>query len=238
MKNTKTVPVIGITVLVLFILTNAGRGRSSSRRDPAPALPEITSATQPMTLDEIHARFRKTCEAAMPGHYIMTMDKDAAVLTVDFWTDGFNADVPNAALAYREQLGKWNANLENARDLCAQMQQLVNDHGHPELSVVIRSVNCDDLGQIFAVFERGALTYDVVADTPPGKQVPDPDSRVEPTDTASELGTYTVNSGSRHFHREDCVYASQIADYFRTTYTGDRLDLIAEGFRPCPWCEP
>ena len=31
---------------------------------------------------------------------------------------------------------------------------------------------CYDPGQIFAVFERGVLTYDVVADTPAGESIP------------------------------------------------------------------
>lgn len=232
------VPILGITVLVLLILTNAGRGQSSSRRDPAPALPEITSATQPMTVDEIHARFKRVFDQTMPGQYAMAVDKDAGTITVDQWSEGMDATVPNMALVNRDQLKKWNSSLENLRSLGEDMQTQVSNHGHPELSVVWRLVNCDDLGQVFAVVERGVLTYDVVADTPPGETVPDPNSRVAPTDTVSELGTYVVNTGTRHFHRESCTYAVQIASYNRAVFTGDRVDLIAQGFTPCAWCDP
>lgn len=168
------VPLIGIGLCVLVFVSNlfSTRAHEQAAGTPAPALPEITSATQPMTLDEIYLRFRKNCEGSMPGHFQLEMDKEASTLTLDMWVDGFNAAVPNSALHSREYLEKWNANLEETRQLCAQMQQLTDDHGHPELSVVVRTVNCDDPGQIFAVFERGVLTYDVVADTPAGESIP------------------------------------------------------------------
>ena len=238
MKNKNIVPIIGISVLVLFILANVVRGRGSGSSQSAPALPEITSEIQPMTLDEIQARFKRVFDETMSGRYAMAMDKEAGTLTVDQWSDGMNADVPNMALVSRDQLKKWNASLENLRSLGEDMQVQVSNHGHPEISVVWRLVNCDDLGQVFAVVERGVLTYDVVTDTPPGQTVPDPNSRVQPTDTVSELGTYVVNTGSRHFHREICSYAGQIASYNRAVFTGDRLDLIAQGFTPCAWCDP
>lgn len=236
----KLLPLIGIGLCFLVFVSNmlTTRAHEQAAGTPAPALPEITSATQPMTLDEIYLRFRKNYESSMPGHFLLDMDKEASTLTLDMWVDGFNAAVPNSALHSREYLEKWNANLEETRELCAQMQQLTVDHGHPELSVVVRTVNCDDPGQIFAVFERGVLTYDVVADTPAGESVPDPTSRVQPTVTTSTVNTYVVNISSGVFHLPGCSAASQIADYNRGTVTGDRADLIAQGYRPCGSCNP
>ena len=234
------IPLFGIGLCVLVFISNliASHSRSLASATPAPALPEITSATQPMTLDEIHLRFKKNCDASMPGHYLLDMDKESKTLTLDMWVDGYNAAVPNAALRSRTYLDKWNSSLNGERDLCAQMQQLVDDHGHPELTVVVRLVNCDDTGQIFAVFERGLLTYDVVADTPPGETVPDPSSRVQSSTTSNVLNTYVVNISSGVFHLPGCSAASQIAEYNRASFTGDRADLISQGYHPCGSCNP
>lgn len=239
MKRQNIVPILGIIVLVVvWILWGLQSYKQNKAAGASPALPEITSATQPMTLDELHVRIKKAFDSTMPGHYSLYMDKDAGTLTLDMWVDGYNASAANAALHSRAYLEKWNSNLQDGQELCAQMQQLAEDHGHPELSVILRVVNCDDLGQIFAVFERGALTYDVVADTPPGEEVPDPASRVQPSATSSVYTDYVINAGSGIFHTPGCTYAAQIADYNRVVWKGDRLDLIAQGYKPCAWCQP
>ena len=118
------------------------------------------------------------------------------------------------------------------------LQTQVSNHGHPEFAVITRMVNCDDYGQIFAVAERGELVYDVVADTPPGCEVPDPSKRIMPVNTDSVLSTYVVNAYSKVFHAEDCGYAPKISENWRYNFTGDRLDLIAQGFSPCGICNP
>lgn len=241
MKRQNITPAVGIALcLAVTILggLHSVRERQATQLEIKPALPEITSATQPMGLDEIHLRIKKVFDSTMPGHYMLYMDKEASTLTLDMWVDGYNASTANAALHSREYLNKWNANLEDGRTLCAQMQQLASDHGHPELTIILRTVNCDDTGQIFATFERGVLTYDVVADTPPGEEVPDPASRVLPTVTAGEIHDYVVNTASAVFHLPSCSAAGQIAAYNRAVVPGDRADLIAQGYTPCGRCNP
>ena len=240
MNKNRLIIIVGIVVASLVLVGNIviSRGRSSARSETAPALPEITSETQPMTVDEIHMRFRKTFDVSMPGAYVLEVDKDAGTITLDFWTEGFNADVLNMSLKKAEYLRKWNEDTANLVSLCDDMQAQVTNHGHPEVAVVCRFVNCDDTGQIFAVATRGQLTYDVVADTPPGEEIPDPTKRVVGSATDSVLGTYVVNTYSRVFHDPSCSYADQIAPSNRAVFTGDRLDLIAQGCRPCNWCSP
>lgn len=239
MKRDRLTPAIGLAVLIFgtAVFGTAADRKKESMKTP-PALPVITSEVQPMTVDELHARLLRVLNASMPGSYMLDVDKDAQTITVDTWVDGTGAAVPNAALHASEYLAKWNDLVREYVLMCGDMQAQVSNHGHPEYAVITRMVNCDDYGQIFAVAERGELVYDVVADTPPGCEVPDPKKRIMPTNTDSVLGTYVVNSNSKIFHTKDCRYAPQISANWRHTFTGDRLDLIAQGFVPCKVCSP
>lgn len=241
MNRSKLVPAAGIAVIVLVWLLwglHSYRENTAAREAAKPALPVITSAAQPMTVDEIHLRLQRTLNATMPGNYLLDVDKDAGTITIDQWMDGLGASFPNAALHYKEYLLKWRSTLEDMRQANEQTQQLINDHGHPELSLIWRLVNDDDHGQIFAVIERGKLVYDVVADTPPGEEVPDPTSRVQPTETATAYADYVINTASGIFHRASCSAAEQIASYNREDFHGDRYDLILRGLDPCGLCDP
>lgn len=241
MKSSKAIPAAGIALIVATWLLwglHSYKQNTAAREAAKPALPEITSDVQPMTVDELHARFLRVLDGSMPGHYLLDVDKAAGTVTVDFWTDGMNAEAVNMALRSREYLDKWNATAASIADLCADFQAQASNHGHPELDVIFRLVNCDDLGQIFAVAERGVLTFDVVADTPAGEAIPDPTKRVHASASVYELHDFIVNTGSGVFHRPSCAWADEIAAYNRASFTGDRADLIAQGFRPCEVCDP
>ena len=229
-------PLIGILILVAAIAASAF---SRKAPDPvAPALPVITSEVQPMTVDELHARFLRALEAEMSGHYSLAVDKDAHTITCDIWFDGFDAVAVNTALRSRDYLQRWNTNTAEICELCDDMQGQVVNHGHDEYAVTVRLVNCEDFGQVFAVAEHGALVYDVVADTPPGGEIPDPTRRVRSTETAETYGNYVLNLYSKVFHTTDCQYAPQLFEHWRSEYNGMYDDLIAGGFRPCNICNP
>ena len=229
-------PLIGILILVAAIAASAF---SRKAPDPvAPALPVITSEVQPMTVDELHARFRRALEAEMSGHYSLAVDKDAHTITCDIWFDGFDAVAVNTALRSRDYLQRWNTNTAEICELCDDMQGQVVNHGHDEYAVTVRLVNCEDLGQVFAVAERGALVYDVVEDTPPGGEIPDPTRRVRSSETSETYGNYVLNLYSKVIHTTDCQYAPQLFEHWRSEYNGMYDDLIAGGYRPCKICNP
>lgn len=237
MKSDRVTPLLGIIVLIVVIVGSVLRPRSSAP-GYAPALPVITSEVQPMTVDELHARFRRTLEASMSGHYSLFVDKDAHTITCDTWIDGFDAFAVNTALRSRDYLRRWNENTAGLCSMCAEMQTQVDNHGHDEYAVAVRLVNCEDLGQVFAVAERGDLVYDVVEDTPPGGSVPDPTKRVQPVDTENVYGNFVLNIYSKVFHTESCSYAPQLAAVYRSEFTGNRDELIDRGFYPCVQCMP
>ncbi len=50
--------------------------------------------------------------------------------------------------------------------------------------------------------------------------------------------SYVLNTDSKKFHKESCSSAQSIRTENRKTYTGDRSDLIAQGYTACGKCKP
>ncbi len=58
----------------------------------------------------------------------------------------------------------------------------------------------------------------------------------EPEECA--VGTYILNTNTMRFHLPDCSGVSQMSEANKEEYTGDRADLIAQGYVPCQQCNP
>ena len=54
----------------------------------------------------------------------------------------------------------------------------------------------------------------------------------------SESGTYILNTSSKKFHLESCSSANSISEDKKDTFTGDRAELIDQGYKPCGNCDP
>ena len=57
-------------------------------------------------------------------------------------------------------------------------------------------------------------------------------------DEATDGNTYILNTNSQKFHAEDCAQAQSIKESNRETFTGDREDLINQGYSPSGCCKP
>ena len=57
-------------------------------------------------------------------------------------------------------------------------------------------------------------------------------------DEATDGNTYILNTNSQKFHAEDCTQAQSIKESNRETFTGDREDLINQGYSPSGCCKP
>ena len=228
-------PLIGILILAAAIAASA-----LSRKAPEPAapLPVVTSDTQLLSVDQIHLHFRDQLNYATKGNFALDVDKDALTVTADLWEKSLTAGAVNTALHDREALNTWRDNVSQIVTISGSLQDYVVNHGHDEFAVTVRLVNCEDLGQVFAVAERGSLVYDVVEDTPPGGEIPDPTRRVRPTETTEIYGNYVLNLYSKVIHTPDCQYAPQLFEHWRSEYNGMYDDLIADGYRPCNICNP
>lgn len=58
-------------------------------------------------------------------------------------------------------------------------------------------------------------------------------------DTNNNISSeYILNSNTMKFHLPTCSSVSQMKEYNKKTYTGQREDLIAQGYMPCKNCNP
>lgn len=50
--------------------------------------------------------------------------------------------------------------------------------------------------------------------------------------------TYVLNTNTKKFHYPTCSSATDLKEENKDVYTGDREDLIADGYEPCGRCDP
>lgn len=61
----------------------------------------------------------------------------------------------------------------------------------------------------------------------------------EPATTTETVGiNYVINRNTGKFHYPDCSSVDQMAEHNKKEYTGDRDDLISQGYEPCKRCDP
>lgn len=57
--------------------------------------------------------------------------------------------------------------------------------------------------------------------------------------TATPAGTdYILNTNTKKFHYPWCSSVDQMSDKNKQFYTGNREDIIAQGYSPCGRCNP
>lgn len=57
-------------------------------------------------------------------------------------------------------------------------------------------------------------------------------------DDQSTVGTYIVNTSTKKFHKTTCSSAQSMKEKNKKTYTGNRENLINNGYSPCEKCKP
>lgn len=61
----------------------------------------------------------------------------------------------------------------------------------------------------------------------------------EPATTTEIVGiNYVINRNTGKFHYPDCSSVDQMAEHNKKEYTGNREDLVTQGYEPCKRCEP
>ena len=60
----------------------------------------------------------------------------------------------------------------------------------------------------------------------------------DPTDEPIVEILYILNTNSKKFHLPTCASAASISDKYRQEFTGDRENLIQDGYSPCGNCKP
>lgn len=56
--------------------------------------------------------------------------------------------------------------------------------------------------------------------------------------TETVVINYVINRNTKKFHYLDCPSVEQMAEHNKKEYTGDRDDLVTQGYEPCKRCDP
>ncbi len=64
------------------------------------------------------------------------------------------------------------------------------------------------------------------------------ETTAEISGTVETEADYILNTSTKKFHSPDCRYVSSIKDENKAEYTGNRDNLIAQGYSPCGSCNP
>jgi DNA-entry nuclease len=88
------------------------------------------------------------------------------------------------------------------------------------------------------VTEAVAAASPDVTETPDEADAPaESDASVETTTTTGQ-STYVLNTRSMRFHYPSCSGVATMSENNKSSYTGSREDLIAQGYTPCGQCQP
>lgn len=132
-----------------------------------------------------------------------------------------------------------------------------NSYGHPHDEVLSRLYDADvtlfrtDLqGDIICTSNGSTVSFSVSrnanADVYEGlgnsHTQPTQPEQTDPEVTGSQETpagtTYVLNTNSMKFHYAACEWAQKISSKNRQEYTGDRSDLLEQGYTPCGSCNP
>jgi competence protein ComEC len=118
-----------------------------------------------------------------------------------------------------------------------------NDYGHPHAQTLqlLQQYNSalyrtDLQGDIVIQSDGTSLSATVARNT--DAAVWQPGSTASPSSSTNLPGTYILNTSSHKFHYLNCPSVNKISAKNRQDYTGDRQDLIQQGYTPCSICQP
>lgn len=220
----KLVPLIGIGLCVLVFVSNLLTTRAHEQVAGTPAQKndiKISSALAE-SRDDVLNRCAEEFIASFPDHSKAEYDPDTKLFLLYFWGDDMDNVARQAMAGEEASLSSWGEILSGLAELSAAVQHECDAAGYDDISVGVHFLNPSNLKNSLATASRGVVIYDVVSDSS-AESVP---------------VRYIVNISSSVFHLPDCPHAQNLSDGNRAVFTGDRADLIAQGYRPCGSCNP
>lgn len=119
-----------------------------------------------------------------------------------------------------------------------------NSYGHPTEDTLSRLRDADvkvyrtDMqGDIICTSDGKTVSFETVkngnADTLSGAG-----NGTQSEDETNETAEYILNTNTKKFHYPDCSSAERMNESNKKSFTGDRAELISQGYSPCSRCNP
>lgn len=121
-----------------------------------------------------------------------------------------------------------------------------NSYGHPHKETLekfqkagVHVLRNDELGTIIAVSNGTSISWfygegtQALAKARASSQNGQDNQR-----SPAQQSTYILNKNTKKFHLPDCSSVKQIQESNKEEYTGDRSQLIKDGYAPCRQCKP
>lgn len=164
-----------------------------------------------------------------------------AVLSADVLKAGHHGSSTSTSAAFLKKVSPTWAVIQCGKD---------NSYGHPHRETLaalkkagVTVFRTDELGTIIAVSDGSSISWSHI--TASGQE----ESLSSASDTkgqslsgglksASETGTYILNTNTKKFHKLDCTSISHIQAENKKSFTGTRKELTDQGYAPCGQCKP
>lgn len=100
-----------------------------------------------------------------------------------------------------------------------------------------------DADTLYPVSKPGSVETPAETDSTPETTPSTSETTPSADETTASSGdnggtTYVLNTNTKKFHYESCSSAGKISAKNKDYYTGDREDLIEQGYSPCGICDP
>lgn len=131
-----------------------------------------------------------------------------------------------------------------------------NSYGHPSSKIIsrleeygIKYLRTDTQGTIVSITDGENIMWGGTVDKTDYKNTDYKNTDYEGTeyknteinsteDNSENTYDYVINTNTRKFHKPDCESVEDILDKNRENYSGERENLIKEGYTPCKRCNP
>ena len=249
MNKNRLIIIIGIVVasvalagnlFMKYLERNTGPEMTMSGKEwkatPTPASQEIRYYTEGEILDTME----KNLEELFSGRWDVAVweDDDRTVVDVRIFSDTVAAARDTAAAGMGDMPEKWDRLVESTRVSSSNWRDAFEMNQH--YGYMVRMGYYDDADPDTAVFlcVNGVTALDPVHGVDLMRDIVAAQREAAAAESSSSVMSYVVNTDSQVFHLPGCSSAGNISASNRASFTGDRADLIRQGYRPCQICDP
>lgn len=164
-----------------------------------------------------------------------------AVLSADVLKAGHHGSSTSTSAAFLKKVSPTWAVIQCGKD---------NSYGHPHRETLaafkkagVTVFRTDELGTIMAVSDGSSISWSHITSSGQAESLSSASdtkgqSQSGGLKSASEAGTYILNTNTKKFHKPDCASVSHIQEENKKSFTGTRKELTDQGYAPCGQCKP